>query len=108
MSKPEDDPRYAAAVVRHQAAQHAMQSGVRQELAHELPQLTTEFARFLKHERVGINTALCDHSALVHLLAAKGLFTMAEYAEAMADEMEREVTRYEASLGAMLGVKVTL
>ena len=95
-------------VQEHQAAQHAMQSGVRQELSYELPDLPENIARFLKHERVGINTALCDHSALVYLLIKKGLFAEAEYFEAARDEMRREVGRYEERLTALLGIKVTL
>lgn len=84
------------------AASHAMQSGVTQEMV-DRPGPTTP-----KHLRVGINVALCDHAALVGLLVANGVITDDEYLDAITGEMNREVERYEAALGELLGVKITL
>jgi hypothetical protein len=81
-----DEARYVAAV-------HAVQSGVAAEMGK-----STE----PKHLRVGINAAMCDHSALVMLLVSKGLFTLDEYHTAIADEMELEQARYEQRLGVHL------
>jgi hypothetical protein len=85
---------------RHRAAQGKMQAGVAFDKTQDQSQ---------KHERVGINTALCDHSALVKLLISKGIITQEEYAKAIADEMEAEVKRYEQKLSEQKGgVKITL
>lgn len=86
----------------YEAAQHAMQTGVAQEMEHR-PGPTAP-----KSLRVGINTALCDHAALVRLLVDKGVSTDAEYVDAITDEMNLEVERYERSLGDSLGAKITL
>lgn len=77
---------------RYAAAAHAMQTGV-----------ATEHARggtdgTAKHLRVGVNSALVNDAALVRLLVAKGLITMEEYLREVADQMEREVKRYEERL----------
>lgn len=51
-----------------------------------------------KHLRVGVNAAMSDHSGLVRLLIAKGVFTEAEYVEAITDTMKREADAYENRL----------
>ena len=79
-----------------------MQSGVAMEMNYDAG--STE----PKHLRVGINSAMCDQAALVRLLMEKGIITQAEYTAAITDEMNREVERYEATLSARLGSKVTL
>jgi hypothetical protein len=89
---------------RYKRAAHAMQSGVAQEM--EMPERSK--ATDPKHLRVGINVAMVDHSALVTLLIAKGVLTEDEYLAAIADAMEQEKSRYEASLSEALGIKVTL
>lgn len=73
---------------RYAKAAHAMQSGVAMEMNWH-PEPTTP-----KHLRVGVNSAMSDHAALVRLLIAKGVFTEAEYVKGVADEMEREAERY--------------
>lgn len=93
---------------RYNAALHAMQSGVLMEIDAELPTLHPDLKRFLKHQRVGINSALSDIGALARLLIARGLFTEAEYLAAVADAMEAEQKTYEATLSQLLGVKVSL
>lgn len=87
---------------RYEAAMHAMQSGVAMEMNYR-PQPTEP-----KHLRVGINSALCDHAALVRILIAKGILTEDEYIAEIADEAEREVARYEESLTDLVGAKITL
>jgi hypothetical protein len=74
---------------RYTAATHAMQTGV----ALEMQQRTAPTE--LKHLRVGVNAAMCDHTALVKILIKKGVLTQDEYEKAIADEMELEVKRYE-------------
>jgi hypothetical protein len=80
--------------VRYEAAAHAMQSGVAFE------HLNGGDDGSPKHLRVGVNSALVGNAALVRLLASKGLITFEEYEEAVADEMEREVQRYEDRINA--------
>lgn len=91
-------------VNRYQAALHAMQSGVKQEMSMPHRASATE----PKHLRVGVNAAMVDHAGLISLLIDKGLFTQAEYTRYIADAMETEKARYESELSAALGIKVTL
>ena len=67
-----------------------------------------DLLRFLKHMRVGVNSAMVDVSVMAKLLIDKGLFTEAEYVKGMADAMDREAKRYEARLSEMLSVEVKL
>jgi len=87
---------------RYAAAAHAMQSGVAMEMNHN-PGPTQP-----KHLRVGINSAMAEHSALAKLLIDKGLISEDEYLEAIADGMEREARSYEERLSAHFGTTVTL
>ena len=75
-------------LARYHAAQHAMQTGVGMEVQAGSHQAES------KHLRVGVNTAQCDHAALIRLLIAKGVILEDEYITAIADEMEREAQRY--------------
>lgn len=61
-----------------------------------------------KHLRVGVNSAMVEHSALARLLVAKGIITDPEYREALVEGMRDEVTLYEQGLTEQLGKKVTL
>lgn len=83
-------------------ALHAMQSGVAQKMAMD-PSETSP-----KHLRVGINSALCDNAALVKLLINKGIITDQEYIDALEEQMNLEVERYEKRLSELLGAKITL
>jgi len=56
-----------------------------------------------KHLRVGVNSAMCEHAALVRLLIAKGLFTEEQYAEAITDEFNRELERLEKNVNNQYG-----
>lgn len=66
-----------------------MQSGVAMEMNFH-PQPTEP-----KHLRVGVNSAMCDHAALVRLLIEKGVVSEDEYIKVVADEMEREAECYQ-------------
>ncbi|MGH7243643.1 MAG: hypothetical protein ACREJD_09525 [Phycisphaerales bacterium] len=85
------------------AAQHAMQTGVLMEMEHGVGAATE-----LKHLRVGVNSAMSGDAAIAELLIAKGVISRDEYFKACADEMEREVKRYEERLSKHLGTNVTL
>jgi len=76
-------------VRRYQAAVHAMQSGVA--FLMNLDPAETQ----PKHLRVGVNSAMVDSSALAKLLIDKGVVSEEEYAQAIADGMEREVESYK-------------
>lgn len=78
-------------------AQHAMQTGVSMIMQYS-PTETEP-----KHLRVGINTAMCDHAALVRLLIEKGIITNDEYMAAVTKEMNQEVQRYHERLQRYLG-----
>ena len=73
------------ATERYQRAAHAMQSGVAMEMNHRAQPTEP------KHLRVGVNSAMCDSSALARLLINKGLITHDEYTKAITDEMRREM-----------------
>lgn len=81
---------------------HAMQTGVAMEMT--VNTKPTE----PKHLRVGVNTAMCDHSALVKLLISKGIITEEEYRTAILNEMTDEVERYKTKLSRALGLPVNL
>ena len=81
----------------------AMQSGVAMVMSYE-PSATSP-----KHLRVGVCSAMVEHSALALLLISKGVITEDEYKEAIASGMEAEVKRYEKVISEHLGGKeVTL
>ena len=84
---------------RYLAACHAMQTAV-------LIDQTLNHNESEKHLRVGINSALVDHGALVGLLVKKGIITDLEYRKALAEGMEAEVERYRKLLDLPLNVDV--
>jgi hypothetical protein len=49
-----------------------------------------------KHIRVGINSAMVNADAFLHLLVDKGVCTVEEFQKYLADSAEREAARYEA------------
>jgi len=91
-----DQKQLAALQDRYQAACHAMQTGVAYDQEYNPKDKEP------KHLRVGINVALCDMTALVHLLVSKGVITELEYWAAITEEMEREVGRYTEKVTAAL------
>jgi len=104
MTTPEDE-KLLELQARYQRAAHAMQTGVAHEMNRE-PGPTAP-----KHLRVGVNSALVSHGALVRLLLQKGLITEVEYMEACCEGMEDEVRAYEERLHRLFGggpTKITL
>lgn len=82
---------------------HAMQTGVAYDM--QLPGHKDTDPKYL---RVGINSAMCDHAALVGLLIAKGIITNEEYIEAITAEMNKEVERYKEKLSKHYGANIDL
>lgn len=92
---------------RYIAAMHAMQSGVKTDMATD-PNASSQGATTPKHLRVGLNGVMADHGSLAELLIAKGIITEAEYLGAIADGAEREHARYEQILTERFGKPVKL
>jgi hypothetical protein len=44
--------------------------------------------------RLGVNSAMCDHTALTRLLIKKDIIDELEYLRAICDELRREIARY--------------
>lgn len=84
-----------AALARYQAELHGMQTGVRLMLDNEQLGVNGDVRRHLKHVRVGINSAMVEHSALAGLLIAAGVIDETAYFIALADKMAEERQRYE-------------
>lgn len=82
---------------RYIAAAHAMQTGVAFMMNH-----TDETEP--KHLRVGVNSAMVQHGALVHLLIQKGIITEEEWWKTLAECMEEEANDYAKKIEARLGV----
>lgn len=80
------------------AAQHAMQTGVKLEMAGINPRATDP-----KHLRVGVNSAMIENAVMGKLLISKGVITELEYLKAMAEGYEAEAADYERRLGVKLG-----
>lgn len=98
-----EEERKTEHMARYERACHAMQSGVAMEM--QLGARNTE----PKHLRVGINSAMVEHSAVARLLIEKSIITEEEYLRSLAVGMEQEVKSYEKRLSEMLGGKtVTL
>jgi hypothetical protein len=87
---------------RYLNAAHAMQSGVALDLNANDDSLNP------KHLRVGVNSAMSDHGALVKLLIDKGIFSEQEYMKVIADFMEREKESYERKHSQRLGRPIKL
>ena len=90
------------------AAAHTMQTGVGFELAQEYPHLSDEALKVIKHLRVGINSAMVEHAALVHVLVSRGVMSLAEYETELVSQMQQEVERYEKRLAEVYNAPVTL
>ena len=88
---------------RYSDAAHAMQSGVKMMMNYEHPEAQTpdnalDPSTSPKHLRVGINSTMVDHAALMHILLNKKIITLDDYFASLADEMEEEVERYEKAI----------
>lgn len=95
MAKERDNAKY-------EALAHAVQSGVAAKM-HIAPEETEP-----KHLRVGVNMAMVESAALAGLLMEKGVFTEAEYRQALIAMLQREVGSYETFLSNHYGRKITL
>lgn len=60
-----------------------------------------------KHLRVGVDSSMISHLALAKLLIAKGLFTLQEYEEAMADAAEEELMNWENQASQAAGFSIS-
>lgn len=59
-----------------------------------------------KHMRTGIDMTKSDAGGLAKLLIDKGVFTMEEYATAVADQAEIEAKSYEDELSVKHGIDI--
>lgn len=87
----------------YEGALHAMQSGVAMEIELGLSKATTP-----KQLRVGVNSAMVEHAALVKLLLAKGVITQAEFEQGLTEAMNAEADSYEKRLSEAIGGQITL
>lgn len=60
-----------------------------------------------KHLRTGVDMSKSDQAGLAKLLMDKGLFTLEEYIEAMANQAEIEADQYEHELSIKHGINIT-
>jgi hypothetical protein len=102
------DERVKAAAREYEAFAHAMQTGVAYSDPDQFGGERGTVSNTLKHLRVGVNSAMVDHSALASLLIEKGIITKLEYVEALRDAMRAEVERYTVLVAERLGTPVTL
>lgn len=89
--KPATDPRLDGLFGEIQHYQHAVQSAVAFEMSTGRSHDTNP-----KQLRVGINSAMVEHGALVKLLVEKGVITDLEYFTATRDMWKRELESYLA------------
>lgn len=61
-----------------------------------------------KHLRVGVNSTMVDHAALVQLLIKKGIISEEEFWESMVDASKAEKERYEELMSARFGTSIKL
>ncbi|MBD2261412.1 hypothetical protein [Pseudanabaena sp. FACHB-2040] len=87
---------------RYFALAHAMQTGVAFTMEFDPSQVAP------KHLRVGVNSAMVEHSAVVRLLLEKGIFTELEFYESLCEVMEEEAQRYKRQLREHYGGDVDL
>jgi Asp-tRNA(Asn)/Glu-tRNA(Gln) amidotransferase B subunit len=75
----------------YRAAAHRIQTAI----AYLMQNDTNYVATKPKHMRVGIDLTKSDMAGLVQLLIAKGVFTQAEYVEAITEAAQSEADSYE-------------
>jgi len=95
----EDVVKLSQLMQRYNELCHAMQSGVA-----SMPRSKDQEP---KHLRVGVNSAMVQHSGLVQLLIKKGVMTEVEYWEAMVSAMDAEVLRYRQIVADMNGLELS-
>lgn len=101
--------------VKHRQLLHALQTGIMYMLEKQVPNYApiADFKRddllvALKHMRVGIDSAKCEHGVMAQILIDKGIITAEEYRERMMAGYEKEVKMYERTLSELLGKNITL
>lgn len=90
-SEYDDDQRISIAKERYRQAAHAVQTGIS-----FAPDKTGQTS---KHLRVGLDLSKSDQAGLAALLISKGVFSMAEYIEAIADQAEIEAEMRAKEIG---------
>jgi len=90
---------------RYLTALHGMQSGVAFLLEGRHPERIECEA---KHLRVGVNSAMSEHSGLAKLLIEKGVFSELEYTRAVTEAAEAECRLYEERVSEAAGRPVKL
>lgn len=88
-------------------ATHAIQTGVKMTLDIDIA-AGKDIPHLLKHIRTGIDANFATGLGLAELLISKGVFTLEEYLEFVAEAYEKEVARYEAELSKRMGANVKL
>jgi hypothetical protein len=83
-------PAEQSAQLRYHEAAHKMQTGVRLLLG-----AGQDVGVSAKHVRVGINSAMVEHSALALILLRNKVISREDYLEALAEAMESEAASYE-------------
>lgn len=94
-----DQGRIERARARYEAAAHRVQSAIA-----FMP--ADQGLLSPKHMRVGVDMSKSDMGGLARLLIAKGVFTIEEYHEAMADAAESEAQGYADLLSSRFGINV--
>ena len=89
-------------IQRYFDACHQMQTGVKFSIELGSDEATP------KHLRVGVNSAMVEHAALISLLVQKGIITKGEYFRELRIHMEHEVERYKKLLKEATGKDVDL
>ena len=92
---------------RYSKLAHAMQTGVKmmQNFEHpemHIPDNILEASDSPKHLRVGVNSSMVCHAALVSLLVDKGVITIDDYERSLVDMMENEVHSYEKQISTAM------
>jgi hypothetical protein len=85
----------------YREAAHAMQTGVAMKMKVDPAETTA------KHLRVGVNSAMVETAAIVQLLINKGIATLPEFEEELANQMNLEADRYALEL-KNLGINAEL
>lgn len=96
---------------RMNAAQHKIQSAMAFDMERKLQGKMNELPdikQFMKHLRVGVNSAMAEHAGLAKLLIDKGVITSAEYMDAMVDALEEEAERCEVLVRRVYGLPDTV
>lgn len=87
---------------RYDAAVHSIQTAIGFRFSTQSPWMDDRMLNFVKHLRVGIDTTKADHVGLANLLIAKGVFTVAEYQDAVLEANEKEAEMQQDLLKSVI------